>query len=319
MATWSDQALFHMSETLGMIDPRRRLVVLTLHRVEGSSQIKLEHVRQHFEYLAKNYKTILPSQLAVEEAAHYRRHLAMVVIDDCHHDTYQHIFPVAKTYKIPITIATPTNFFLRNQWLWFDKLYWVLACQEGPRRLQIAGYNLDREHAPSVSGFKEILKASLPPVRDELLEEMSRKMGCPFPEHPTDEFRAVSTDEMKEMLATGLAEISAHSVSHPIVSLLSDKDLEYEIMQSRQELEDFSGGRIASFCYPNGKAGDFDERTTMAVQRAGYQMAFTTVPGRNILKGFDKFAIKRVHIRPRLSIFAKDTGMIGEIRGSIGT
>lgn len=310
MLGWKDQAISYASQVFGKLDPRRRLVVLTLHRVEDGALIRSGHVSQHFDYLARNYKTILPSQFSEEQANPEGRHLAMVVIDDCHYDTYQHIFPLAKTYNVPITIATPTDFFFRNQWLWFDKLYWLLARQGGNRKFRVGEFPLELDQAASISGLKRLLKTSLPPVRDRLLDEMSLNMKSPFPLVPTEDYRPVSMVEMREMLASGLVEISSHSVSHPIVSLLADKNLENEISQSKRELEEFAGNRITSFCYPNGEIGDFDARTTAVVRRAGYQMAFTTVPGRNIINKMDMFTIRRVHIHPRLSNFVKDTNKI---------
>lgn len=314
MAVWMDRAMLFLSQVIGQVDFRRRLVVLTLHRVEEGSPIKAEHIQKHFDYLKKNYLVITPSQLNREIQANERRHLAMVVIDDCHHDTYQHIYPQAKAFGIPITIATPTDFFFRNQWLWFDKLYWLLAQRGRQGAYQAGGYQLDIDQPQSISGFKALLKSKLPPARDRILDELSAKMSVSFPGSPTPEYRPVALEEMKEMLASGLVEITAHSVSHPIVSLLSDADLDREIRQSKRELEEFTGTEIVSFCYPNGAIGDFDERTTKLVKLAGYQHAFVAIPGSNFINKLNGYSIKRLHIHPRLSVFCKNSCLLGALQ-----
>jgi len=87
-------------------------------------------------------------------------------------------------------------------------------------------------------------------------------------------------------------EIGAHTVSHPRLTLLSDDQLEHEIVDSKHALEDIIGREVVSFSYPYG---DRDERVIEAVKAAGYKYAVSTRLGAANLDGV--FEIPRVNVR----------------------
>ena len=79
--------------------------------------------------------------------------------------------------------------------------------------------------------------------------------------------------QAKELAEMGF-EIGSHSFSHPNdLKLLSDKELEKEIVHTRMILQKATGQEINWFCYPSGK---YDERVKGVVRDAGYKFARTS-------------------------------------------
>lgn len=68
-----------LARAYATVDRRARLLVLTLHRVGGTSRIIPEHFERDFAFLAERYETILPGML---ESRRERHRLAMVTIND---------------------------------------------------------------------------------------------------------------------------------------------------------------------------------------------------------------------------------------------
>jgi len=68
-------------------------------------------------------------------------------------------------------------------------------------------------------------------------------------------------------------EIASHSISHPILNLLSDLQLKKEIFNSKKVLENILSNFILGFCYPYGV---FNNRVKTVVSKAGYGFARTT-------------------------------------------
>ena len=101
----------------------------------------------------------------------------------------------------------------------------------------------------------------------------------------------MSTAQVREMSDAGF-EIGAHTVSHPRLTLISDDQLEREIVDSKHALEDIIGREVVSFAYPYG---DRDERVIEAVKAAGYKYAVSTRLGVANLDGV--FEIPRVNVR----------------------
>lgn len=84
---------------------------------------------------------------------------------------------------------------------------------------------------------------------------------------------SVTWDQLKEMAASPLVTIAAHSVTHPKdLRTLSDAQLATEVFQSKQILEQNLGIPIHYFTYPEGK---YDDRVKQAAIAAGYKAAFT--------------------------------------------
>jgi peptidoglycan/xylan/chitin deacetylase (PgdA/CDA1 family) len=72
-------------------------------------------------------------------------------------------------------------------------------------------------------------------------------------------------------------EIGSHTLNHPILSKVRDeRRLREEIVESREAIEERIRDRVATFCYPNGKPGDFDEKVVTVVKEAGYDGAVVT-------------------------------------------
>jgi len=290
---------------------RSRLAVMTFHRVGPGYPVQANHIRHHLELLANHFEVVSPSQ-ALRSPSH--EPMAMVTIDDSHRDIYEHIFPVALSLKIPITIAVPTDFFLRKHWLWFDQIAWMHQHCTGNREVQVGGQRHMLSDPQSLAQIKSHLKRLLPQDRSALLEQFTREAGCTVPPTPTDGYEPLSPSEMREMLASGFMEICAHGVTHTIATVLSDADFRRELAQSKAELEEFSGRPVPSFCYPNGVTGDFDDQTTRAIQDTGFDMAFTSVSGGNDMKTTDRFLIRRVHARENTDAFERNISVLGDLR-----
>ncbi len=69
--------------------------------------------------------------------------------------------------------------------------------------------------------------------------------------------------------------VGGHTVSHPMdMKLLSDEDLEFEIINNRAMIEqNLMKGRTYTFCYPRGR---HDQRVRDMVKKCGYEEARTT-------------------------------------------
>jgi len=68
-------------------------------------------------------------------------------------------------------------------------------------------------------------------------------------------------------------EVGAHTLTHPRLTSLSPEDARHEIAGSRARLEDVTGTRVESFCYPYGA---FNAEHVRLVHEAGFSFARTT-------------------------------------------
>lgn len=112
--------------------------------------------------------------------------------------------------------------------------------------------------------------------------------GRPFPWHRSAP-RALSWDDVEQIVAQPLFDVQAHSRTHPRLTALPDALAWDEISGSKHDLEERLPYRATSFCYP---AGLYGERETALVRRAGYEAAVTTRSGVNA-GGTSAFELRR--------------------------
>src|SRR5690242_2717989 len=82
---------------------------------------------------------------------------------------------------------------------------------------------------------------------------------------PFKNSRPVMTDSEMRQLAKAF-ELGAHTVSHIVLTTVSEKTAEFEIVESKKRIEDVTGHPCNVFCFPSGR---FRARHVEMVRRAG--------------------------------------------------
>lgn len=290
-------------------DHRDQLLIVSLHRVNRPHGLPASTVEKSLKLLTDQYRFVLPKDL---QDKGIKGKMAMLTVDDGHTEVYSTLYPIIRSLKISIAICITTDFVLRNQWLWFDKLRWIFERPDSFQQIQSYTLPNNLPFSGNLSHLSKYLKTLPVETRDQLIDGLAHHCMLTVPPEPTTDFRPVKTTEIKEMLKSGMVELVSHTMSHPILMNLSDEALEFELQHSKKELETIIGGTIHAFCYPNGLPGDYDERTKQAVNKAGYAMAFSSCEGINYKGNTEWNQLKRIHIHRRPYIFNRSTSGLTE-------
>ena len=134
-------------------------------------------------------------------------------------------------------------------------------------------------------GYRSVAHAALPAMRERrwpgvlnLAVKNLRVSG------------GVSPRQVRRLIAAGW-EIDAHTLTHPDLTTLGDRQLEREVAGSRRELRRLFGVPVDFFCYPSGR---YDARVIAAVRRAGFLGATTTLDG--LARPGEPFELRRVRV-----------------------
>ncbi|HEU0246912.1 MAG TPA: polysaccharide deacetylase family protein [Gaiellaceae bacterium] len=120
----------------------------------------------------------------------------------------------------------------------------------------------------------------------------------------------LSPRQVRRLISAGW-EIDAHSLTHPDLTALDDRQLAHEVAGSRIELRRRFGVPVSFFCYP---AGRFDARVIAAVRHAGYLGATTTLDG--LATPSRPYELRRVRVS-RSDGLAGFAARIERLRGSV--
>jgi len=97
--------------------------------------------------------------------------------------------------------------------------------------------------------------------------------------------------------------IESHTVTHPILTNISERDLSFELAKSKEILTEQLQREVKIFCYPNG---NFASRESLAVSQANYDCAVTTEI--RLATATDKlFLLPRIDAEPEMARFVQAT------------
>ena len=102
----------------------------------------------------------------------------------------------------------------------------------------------------------------------------------------------LSLAEMREMEAAGI-EFGSHTLNHVRLSAVDADETWRELVESRARLEELLGRPCRSLAYPYG---DWSPRVRELTEKAGYQVACTTVKAL-ARRGDDPLALPRINVR----------------------
>jgi peptidoglycan/xylan/chitin deacetylase (PgdA/CDA1 family) len=155
----------------------------------------------------------------------------------------------------------------------------------------VAAYSRDnRTTIAATESFVEDLKARPPAERDAILATLppvnEAHLTAREPLNAT-----LSWEDFPALLDRGFS-AGSHTYSHQILTQLPPGEVESELTLSKTAIEEQLGRPCRAFAYPNG---NHSVEVCEAVRRAGYDLAFTTVPGL-WTSDCDPLAIPRINI-----------------------
>lgn len=194
----------------------------------------------------------------------------MLSVDDGWRSTYEVIFPVMKQYNVPFTIFVSPEICIQKKNFWYytyhylnqEEIKKVIVCRKH-FGLEVCKYDADM-----------ILKEL--PI-DEVYDILNEVRQA----HPEIEIPRgfVNTCELLNMKDSGLVEIGAHTLAHPILANETQQRVKSEINGSISDLSALIGKEVRTFAYPNGIGGlDYGQREMDILKNGGVELAFSVDP-----------------------------------------
>ncbi|MEQ1642476.1 MAG: polysaccharide deacetylase family protein [Pyrinomonadaceae bacterium] len=292
---------------------RRKVLILTYHRFsrgQDASRVSAADFDSHLQYLSQ-HNTVIPLAKAVECLKNGKElppNATVITIDDGYRDAYEIAFPKLKKYGMPATVYAITDFVDQKTWLWTDLMRYVMAktvdsevsLDFGSGDIVRATLIDDAKRLETANRINERLKKMPNEQKDAKIAEIARQLNVELPSVPPPEFAAMTWDQAREMDADGVR-IESHTVTHPILTNISQTELDFELGTARNRLEEQLSRRVDHFCYPNGSLNDTVRR---AAETAGYVSAVTTAYGFNN-GGNDRLLLNRIDAQSAIESFAQ--------------
>jgi peptidoglycan/xylan/chitin deacetylase (PgdA/CDA1 family) len=236
-----------------------------------------------------------------------------ITFDDGYADNAVEARGILASAGLPATFFVSTARIGERAEIWWDRLERiVLDAERMPDHLEVeiegrplwADVRSPAARARAHWALYHRLRPLRPTVIDGVLTALEAQCGAD--RHDRDSRRWMTADELRTLASTPGVDVGAHTLTHPLLTSLTEPEQRQEIDGSRAALEQLLERRVDLFSYPFGGHEAFDARTATLVRESGYAMAVTGTGGlaapehyplavpRNVVgdwdgEGFDRF------------------------------
>jgi peptidoglycan/xylan/chitin deacetylase (PgdA/CDA1 family) len=302
-------------------------LVLCYHRIGRVEtdpwllSVSPEHFVEQLEVLRAVTDTVpieqLPRELC-ESTRVRRRPLVALTFDDGYADNLYAAKPLLEAADVGATVFVVSGAVGRNREFWWDTLERALLStdrtveqlvleRDGARlewRLADAPYaaDADERHRGSNASYAvdpsprhRLFRASYAALRAASEDERSAAISALLERGdaaPRESHRPLSEQELRLLAEGGLVSVGAHTVTHPVLSEIPERDQRREVEQSKEELERLLGRPVRTFAYPFGEREHYTASAVRAVRDAGFEVACTTV-ARLVRRRTSRFELPR--------------------------
>lgn len=279
------------------------LVILNYHQATGGD------LRRHLLYLRRHYR-ILHLEAAMEELSMPSKHGKRVgdrrtplvlTFDDGYYDNYTHGLALARELQMPFTIFLTPGYTESGDYFWWREGNRLVShTQMGEATIEGRIYHLDRpkeRNRLAEAILTSVCQATSVAERQEFLRVVRQALPV-SPSVAPEEKPALPLKwaEVREMEESGWVSFGVHTMHHPILAYLTDPtEVQREVEECRTMLEQQLGHPVRTFAYPIGQLQHIGDNAIRAVQKAGYEWAFTTLYGFNTPRS-DPHLLRRIEV-----------------------
>jgi peptidoglycan/xylan/chitin deacetylase (PgdA/CDA1 family) len=311
--------------------------VLMYHRIaEPESDpwslcVSPQHFAEHLKVLQQNFHPLsLQEMVQAQRQRQIPKGGVAITFDDGYADNFLCAKPLLEQHDTPATFFIASGCIDRPQEFWSDQLEQIfLLTDRLPETLSlsIAGQqhtwtlseaieyppemrDQDRQlfpwEAPTDSRlglYYQVWKLMHPLLgaeQTQILEVLFQWAGVSSRLRPTR--RTMTLEELRRLDQGKRIEIGAHTANHPYLPAHSLDLQDQEIIQGRQQLEQWLGHSIRSFAYPYG---GYIKQTVKLLSEAGFDYACSTV-AEPVWWGSHDLQIPRFEVRDWDGVTFKD-------------
>lgn len=286
------------------------VTVFMVHRLanpsSGVSGTAPEHLRRCLQYLRKNHYEFISIDEAIHKAANgtlSRKKWVSFTVDDGFQDQVVAAAQIFREFDCPATYFLVTGLIDGQIWPWdYQLMHIAKHARSRHIEIEIAGkiHHIAMGESTTKNQLLKLGRQCTAGNIHSTIENIAKLSGVTLPSRPPPEMQPASWDDVRDAEKLGMR-FGAHSANHYILSQLSDERLQDEIENSVKRVQSECRNPSEVFCYPSGKANEFDTRAIEQVRKLGLKGALSAEPGYFEPESLKRYATYRFAI-PRLPL-----------------
>jgi peptidoglycan/xylan/chitin deacetylase (PgdA/CDA1 family) len=261
-------------------------LILCYHRVaelDQDPQLLAVRPQRFDEQLARLRERFRPLPLRELVERRGPKRAVALTFDDGYRDNLTQARPALEAAGVPAMVFVATGYTGAAREFWWDELERLLLVRRpsGTLTLRDRSWELTDEtrRRAAYDDIHPWIRAWPTDEIESVLARIREFVGEPPGGEPRPSHAQLTQDEVRELDASPMIEIGAHTVTHPSLAAQTEEAQRDEIGRSGQQLEDWLGRRVDVFSYPFGGPTDHSRLTRKLVKKAGYDFAVANFPG----------------------------------------
>lgn len=223
--------------------------------------LQVDQFRRQIRYLKEHFHVIPLADILTYRCSSNKPPVA-ITFDDGFRNNFTIAYPILRELELPATIFIVTDLVDSEDTVWFCRVHEAVSTTR-KKSYQIDGtrYNFEsisqrqRANSDIQNWLKQFKPSELVHKMEEIIFALGDNPKKPIP--LSSPYRILQRTEIREMIASGLIEIGAHTMSHTILSRLSEEERNKAIRGSIKAVRELTDRPCRLFAYPNGGPEDF--------------------------------------------------------------
>jgi len=263
----------------------------------GPENISKENFVKQVKYLKEKFDIISLDTFSNRYAEKALKGNEIVLtFDDGYRNNLTVLAPIMNDFSLPFTTFISTENISKNEFF-FTSLLRLIILGSSLKHIDIPSLKMKKEIVSKeqkvvfekelsysikslpIDQVKKICKDLINNISRDEFEEMKLKHSSILP---------MNWEEVRELQQAG-CEIGSHCLDHMCChDNQSEKEVERQIIESKNTIEEKLGKECKYFAYPNG---DFTGFSNECVKRAGYKMGFSIQKGDRAMESYSRFHV----------------------------
>src|SRR6516164_179587 len=307
-----------------------KCLILLYHRIAEQSNdpwnlcVSPQHFQEHLEVLKNHFPTLSLTRLTRVIRDGHMKEGVSITFDDGYSDNLREAKPLLERFDVPAMVFVTSGYTGKNREFWWDELEGiVMKSAPLPNSLLLrindetytfgpVELTLHQETAPgfvycgsiedSATGkgrvefyrkLCEILRLLPEECQKEQLDSIAT-WACSH-RNPRNANLPLTGEEITRLVSSGLIDVGAHTVTHPVLGTSCVATQQAEIQTSKIELEALLGRPVQHFAYPYGGPAHVTKQTVYLVRQAGFLSA-CTINSALVTANTDVYELPRLYV-----------------------
>lgn len=230
--------------------------------------------------------------------------------DDGYIDIYRYAFPLFKKYNLPFAAYITTGFLDEEAIMWWEMLEDLILTKDCLKCAKINnGNSLSCSTWDEKNHLLEVLSKMFTSYKqDELKDILQCLVGLDeFALYKKQKELVASWEQIIEMSNDYNVTIGSHTANHLALKYLNQKEIDNELVKSKEILESKIKRKVEHFSFPFGSKSETGKKEIAILKKHGFKTATITMSG-NIFPEHSGCLglLPRISPQPTIEGFARD-------------